>query len=316
VDLMKAPPESASHRAARDARGYVFISYARKDSSYVASPAAYLEAHDVPAWYDQEIPNGERWRQILRSRMEQAAAVLLVESPSAQESEWVEHEIIHAERHRRPMLVLHLEGELRYGIAELQAETVAGGMPSERFVARARDLVAQRRSTWLRQPHSAARTIQPAGRTGLSVLRAGEPPHDRMLAKTGWRICGQCPERFAQLVQARPSAREASVVAVHDPHMVGYQRNRNAEGADVLGDDHPGLGCCRLEDAPVVSPAQLGPVRVQGNRVYTFGDEFIGEPYRIMLIKQEPDLSVLRRHQALADVPTRAEIHPGWRGAD
>ena len=68
------------------------------------------------------------------------------------------------------------------------------------------------------------------------------------------------------------------------------------------------------EHAPVVGPAKLGPVRVQSNRVYTFGDEFIGEPYWIMLINQEPDLLALRRHQALADVPTRAEIHPGWRG--
>ncbi len=35
-------------------------------------------------------------------------------------------------------------------------------------------------------------------------------------------------------------------------------------GADVLGDDHPGLGRRRLEHAPVIGPAQLGPTEEVG----------------------------------------------------
>ena len=124
--------------------GYIFISYARKDTAYVTRLTAHLEANGVRVWYDQEIPSGDRWRQSLRTRVVQAAAVLLVESPNAQESEWVGREIIQAEWARRPLLILLLDGELRKGIADLQAESVTSSiMPTERFVARARELISQ-----------------------------------------------------------------------------------------------------------------------------------------------------------------------------
>ena len=90
--------------------GYVFISYARPDKQYVTRLVEHLEAHGVPTWHDEKIANGLRWAQVLRSSIERAAAVLLVESAHAQASRWVEQEIIHAERHRKPLLLLLLEG--------------------------------------------------------------------------------------------------------------------------------------------------------------------------------------------------------------
>lgn len=83
--------------------------------------------------------------------------------------------------------------------------------------------------------------IPAASSSAESVLDAAEPPRRGMLAKTRWRIGRQRNEVLAELVQAGPGSREAGMAAVHDADMMRYQRDHGAEGADVLGDDHPAL---------------------------------------------------------------------------
>jgi hypothetical protein len=124
--------------------GYVFVSYSRDDAEYVERLVGFLEAGGVRVWYDRRIPTGVRWRETLAERIERAAAVLLVESASAQASRWVNEEFLYAEKKGRPLLVVVLDGDPRFGLTSVNAEFVAdGALPGASFLARARSLVGQ-----------------------------------------------------------------------------------------------------------------------------------------------------------------------------
>jgi tetratricopeptide (TPR) repeat protein len=126
-----------------DAESYVFISYSRRDKEYVARLAEFLQARDISVWYDPDIPNGARWRLIIQDRLERAAALLLIQSASALESDWVDNEFSYAQEMRKPILTLLLDTTPGFGYRHLQGETVSAGiMPSAEFVAQARQVLA------------------------------------------------------------------------------------------------------------------------------------------------------------------------------
>jgi TIR domain len=49
--------------------GYVFLSYSRSDSDYVARLHGALSGTGVRRWYEREIPNGARWDDELRNEL-------------------------------------------------------------------------------------------------------------------------------------------------------------------------------------------------------------------------------------------------------
>jgi hypothetical protein len=70
----------------------VFISYGRKDADLVAPIKARLDELGVDTWIDRDIPTGERYRQVIRSKLKDAKAVIVCWSPEAVESNWVDFE--------------------------------------------------------------------------------------------------------------------------------------------------------------------------------------------------------------------------------
>jgi hypothetical protein len=117
--------------------GYVFISHAHADAAYAKKLVAYLSSVDVPAWIDYELVNGDRWTSVIKSRIDACAAVVVVMSPAADESVWVEREILQAEGAGKPVVPLLLAGHPLFRLAERQYDDVAGGsMPSPALVAR------------------------------------------------------------------------------------------------------------------------------------------------------------------------------------
>ena len=135
-----------------------------------------------------------------------------------------------------------------------------------------------------------------------------------MLPQTGWRVRGQCDQGLAQLLQARPRARKTGVMAVHDSDMIRNKRCRNAEGTDVFGHDDPAVCYRGAQYLPVVGPAKSRSVRGQRNSVNAFSRKILSEPARVVLVKQEPDLIMLRWHREPAGVPRRPVPCPGWHG--
>jgi WD40 repeat protein len=122
----------------------VFISYSHDhvDRRYVERLARYLSNSGISVWYDPDLATGERWVQILQQRIDTCAAFVVVMSPAAEASDWVDRELGQAEHIRRPVFPLLLDGEVFFRIRNLQYENVLGGrMPSRALVQRLRELV-------------------------------------------------------------------------------------------------------------------------------------------------------------------------------
>jgi WD40 repeat protein len=115
--------------------GYVFISYAREDRSYVQKLAAHLDEHGIPYWYDDHINPGSRFDREILQKIEQCAAFVVVMTPAANESDWVMDELDYAKAKDRELVPILLEGDRFFGLGHIQVEILTNSeLPSPRFV--------------------------------------------------------------------------------------------------------------------------------------------------------------------------------------
>ena len=85
----------------------IFISYSRRDQEFVLNLARDLEERGGRVWLDQaDIRGGTQWRNSIADGIQQAGAFLLVISPDAMESEYVNLELDIAEEHGKPIFPL------------------------------------------------------------------------------------------------------------------------------------------------------------------------------------------------------------------
>jgi hypothetical protein len=116
---------------------HAFVSYAHADFAYVRRLVTWLSQRGADVWFDEDIPTGERWESVLRERVESAGVLVVVMSPSAAASEWVEQEVRLAQALRIPVLPLLLAGGVILGLDGVQYEPVLDGrLPSDAFVGR------------------------------------------------------------------------------------------------------------------------------------------------------------------------------------
>jgi hypothetical protein len=124
--------------------GHVFISYrhAEPDTAYVEKLATFLGTAGIVVWFDREIVSGDRWHALIEQQINTAVAVVVVMSPQASESRWVNREISQAELADKPIFPLLLAGKRFFRLADLHYDDVTEGrMPSARVLARLRDLL-------------------------------------------------------------------------------------------------------------------------------------------------------------------------------
>jgi hypothetical protein len=79
----------------------VFLSYAEADKAYAEKLARALQkeldSRDFKVWYhDWELLPGDNWAQKLGEALEESEAMVVVVSPAAAKSEWVQREIQYA----------------------------------------------------------------------------------------------------------------------------------------------------------------------------------------------------------------------------
>ena len=111
---------------------YVFISYSRQDTDYVQSLAMALSKRGLNAWYDVGIEGGDSWWRKIAQKIEGCAAFVVVMTPPAEESNWVEREILLAEREGKPIIPMLLDGREFGMLINVQFYDVRGGkMPIE-----------------------------------------------------------------------------------------------------------------------------------------------------------------------------------------
>jgi len=83
----------------------VFISYSRKDSSFINQLVADLQKAGLDVWYDvSHIAGGARWRSEIENALRSSQYVIVVLSPDSIVSEWVEREFLFSSNLRRKII--------------------------------------------------------------------------------------------------------------------------------------------------------------------------------------------------------------------
>ncbi len=124
----------------------IFVSYSRNDQGYVDELVGHLRKAGLSCWTDKAgIDYGTRWTQVIRDAIDRCSVFVIVMTPAAEDSVWVEREIQRAEKKGKPILPLLLKGEEFFRLGVSQFEDVRGGkMPGSGWVQRVRRLAKQR----------------------------------------------------------------------------------------------------------------------------------------------------------------------------
>jgi len=116
-------------------RSYAFISYSRADRNYVEALAAYLGNSGTSVWFDYEIVTGDRFEKVIRERIDNCEAFIVVMTPAVERSEWVALEIARARQKGKRILPLLLAGDPMFALGTLSYTDVTDGiMPNAEFV--------------------------------------------------------------------------------------------------------------------------------------------------------------------------------------
>jgi formylglycine-generating enzyme required for sulfatase activity len=113
----------------------VFISYSRKDIAFVDHLAADLKKAGLDVWYDVSgIAGGDRWRSEIENGLRTSQFVLVVLSPDAITSEWVEREFLFSSNLKRKIIpLMYRSCELPLGYVNLNFIDVQGDNYARNF---------------------------------------------------------------------------------------------------------------------------------------------------------------------------------------
>jgi hypothetical protein len=122
---------------------FVFVSYSRTDQSYLDALEGHLKRQGITTWTDHGIDYGARWTMAIRDAIDDCAVFVVVMTPAAEESEWVDREIHRARTKSKPILPLLLSGDPFFVLGSTQYDDVSNQrMPTPRFLERLRHLTS------------------------------------------------------------------------------------------------------------------------------------------------------------------------------
>jgi formylglycine-generating enzyme required for sulfatase activity len=114
----------------------VFVSYSRKDISFVERLASDLKNAGLDVWYDvSSLGGGSRWRAEIETAIRGSQFVIVVLSPDSIASEWVEREFLFANNLKRkiiPLMYRFCELPLNYldlNYIDVQGDKYQGEFP-------------------------------------------------------------------------------------------------------------------------------------------------------------------------------------------
>lgn len=122
---------------------HVFISYSRSDTKYAQNITQHLRAAGLEIWIDSNIEYGERWFKSIVKAVEESSCVLVIMTPQAERSEWVEKEILLAIKYKKPLFPILLKGQVFDILITHQLVDVTNGqLPPDLFNERLSNLVS------------------------------------------------------------------------------------------------------------------------------------------------------------------------------
>lgn len=191
---------------------HLFISYSRHDIAFVRHLKRLIEAEGLRVWVDETglRPSQHWWRRIL-TNIEVSAAMIVVMSPHASESQWVEREVLHADRLHKPIFPVLLAGEVWPMLANIQYADLRAGeaavLPAA-FCEALRYVVADHRDA---QERAAARAmLEPDTPLDDFDAESDAPPavNPRPLSASNAPTILRRPKELDRLIQANLVTKE------------------------------------------------------------------------------------------------------------
>lgn len=95
----------------------IFLSYSRKDRTYMNSIKSRLEQEKIIAWTDEHLePGTESWKMTIQEEIENSLLAVVLLSPYAKMSQWVNREISFAQLQEKRVIPLLIHGTPKYSI--------------------------------------------------------------------------------------------------------------------------------------------------------------------------------------------------------
>lgn len=108
---------------------HIFISYSKTDIDFARHLRHLLEAAGFAVWMDESrLHPSTRWWPEIETNIEACTAFIIVMSPHSRESEWVERELLYAERREKPIFPVLLAGEDWPRLANIQFADMRAGV--------------------------------------------------------------------------------------------------------------------------------------------------------------------------------------------
>ena len=113
---------------------HIFISYSHKDGDYAHKLSDALKKNGFSPSMDEDIEYGDRCIPTITEAIRRSSCVMVIMTPDAEQSEWVEKEILIAQREKKRIFPLLLQGIEFPSLINVQSVNVSGGiMPPQRF---------------------------------------------------------------------------------------------------------------------------------------------------------------------------------------
>lgn len=95
----------------------IFMSYSRKDRDIMQRISNDLGINGITVWTDENLtPGTPLWRQAIETAIESAGCVIVILSPDAKQSPWVQRELDYASTQDKPIIPLLVGGDQRNAI--------------------------------------------------------------------------------------------------------------------------------------------------------------------------------------------------------
>ena len=126
--------------------GHIFISYSHKDTDYAHKLADVLQREGFDVWIDARLDYGSQWPMEIQRQLDDCSAFILIMTPRAYQSEWVQSELSRAKRKIKPIFPLLLEGDEPWlSVESTQYYDVRGDkMPDSRFLGALGRVISRR----------------------------------------------------------------------------------------------------------------------------------------------------------------------------
>ncbi len=134
--------------------GHVFISYSHKDSEYIEKLEKKLVEEGFNVWIDHRIDYGSQWPKAIEKAVDTCDAYIVVMSENAYDSVWVQREVIHAEKRKKPFFPLLLQGEAWFSLGDIQYVNVTdASLPPKNFYIRLDRAITRKKIITITSPN-------------------------------------------------------------------------------------------------------------------------------------------------------------------